>query len=270
VNELVLVVEDEEALVKGLSLSLKQAGYRVISAPDGPTGLRLALEQSPDLVILDIMLPGMEGFEVCRRIRRHSTVPIIMLTARSDDVDVIVGLELGADDYVTKPFNTRELIARMKAILRRVAREKEDARDAIRAGDLEISLRRRLVTVAGKPVALTPKEFDILAYLAAQPERVFTREQILQAVWGYDFYGGQRAVDVHIRRIREKVQCRPGAAYVHTSWGKGYYFAYRPAPPAGAQPAAGDHPADAAPGGDEPTATGPRVGTAGGQDPCGP
>lgn len=244
-NELVLLVEDEEALVKGLSLSLKQAGYRVISAADGPTGLRMALEQSPDLVILDIMLPGMDGFEVCRRIRQQSAVPVIMLTARSDDVDVIVGLELGADDYVTKPFNTRELLARMKAILRRVAREREDSRDIIRAGDLEIFLRRRQVTLAGQPVALTPKEFDILAHLAAHPERVFSREEILQAVWGYDFYGGQRAVDVHVRRIREKIEAqKSGPSYLHTSWGKGYYFAYRPAP-VSAGPSGGQSPCGA-------------------------
>jgi two-component system response regulator VicR len=236
VNELVLLVEDEEALVKGLSLSLKQAGYRVNAASDGPTGLSMAREQAPDLVILDVMLPGMDGFEVCRQIRQQSSVPIIMLTARTDDVDVIVGLELGADDYVVKPFNTRELIARMRAILRRVAREKEDRRDTIRAGDLEISIPRRLVTLAGKPVPLTPKEFDILAHLASHPEQVFSREQILQAVWGYDFYGGQRAVDVHVRRIREKIepdQSRP--AYLHTSWGKGYYFCYRPATQDGTQ-----------------------------------
>lgn len=231
-NELILLVDDEEALVKGLSLSLQQAGYRVISAPDGPSGLRLALEQAPDLVILDVMLPGMDGFEVCRQIRRHSDVPIVMLTARSEDVDVIVGLELGADDYVVKPFRARELIARLRAILRRVAREREGRRQILRAGELEIFPFRRLVTLGGKPVPLTPKEFDILTYLAEHPDRVFTREQILQAVWGYDFYGGQRAVDVHIRRLREKIE--PDQAhprFLHTSWGKGYYFSYRPGGP---------------------------------------
>lgn len=227
--ELVLIVEDEEALVKGLSLSLAQAGYRVIHASDGPSGLEMAIREHPDLVILDVMLPGMDGFEVCGRLRAESTVPIIMLTARADDVDVIVGLELGADDYVTKPFNTRELIARMRAISRRAALQEERKQEVIRAGDLEISLPHRRVTMAGKAVPLTPKEFDVLAYLASHPERVLTREEILNAVWGYDFYGGQRAVDVHVRRLREKLEPRPEQPrYLHTSWGKGYYFAYTP------------------------------------------
>jgi two-component system response regulator VicR len=228
-KEKILIVEDEESLVKGLSLSLKQAGYDVSSAGDGPTGLKLALSERYDLLILDVMLPGMDGFEVCRQVRRQSDVPIIMLTARADDVDVIVGLELGADDYVTKPFNTRELLSRMKAILRRVTRAKDEQCDVICAGELEISLPRRRVTLAGDTVPLTPKEFDILAYLASHPETVFTREQILNAVWGYDFYGGERAVDVHVRRIREKMEPKGhDPVYLHTSWGKGYYFAFTP------------------------------------------
>jgi len=228
-NELILIVDDEETLIKGLRLSLQQAGYRVISATDGPTGLQMALSEKPDLVILDVMLPGLDGFEVCRQLRQQSVVPIIMLTARSDDIDVIVGLELGADDYVTKPFNSRELLARVKAILRRISRQQEQQQDTIQAGDLEISLGRRRVTLAGQVIALTPKELDILAFLASHPERVFSREQILNAVWGYDFFGGQRAVDVHIRRIREKIEGHEGQPrYLHTSWGKGYYFAYVP------------------------------------------
>ena len=222
----VLVVDDERLLVKGLKRSLEQEGFAVLEAFDGEQGLALFRDQTPELVVLDLMLPVMDGLTVCREIRRNSDTPIIMLTARGEDVDKIVGLELGADDYVTKPFNTRELVARIRAVLRRFqARPDQLEEGIIRLGRLEIDGLRRKVTVAGEQVDLTAREFDLLYLLAGHPGRVYTRENLLELVWGSSYYSDLRTVDVHIRRLREKVETNPGRPeLVLTKWGVGYYF----------------------------------------------
>ncbi len=219
----VLLIEDEVELVKGLKRSLESEGLQVDVAYDGRQGLEAALTGRPDIVLLDVMLPEIDGFEVCRHIRERSQVPIIMLTARSDDVDKVVGLELGADDYLAKPFNTRELLARMWAVLRRV-RHCID-REVLRLGSLEIDLERRTVSRDGLPLLeLTNREFELLLFLASHPGRVFTREHILEAVWDYDYYGDTRAVDIAVRRLRQKIEPDPSRpVYVRTRWGVGYY-----------------------------------------------
>lgn len=224
----VLLVDDERPFVMGLSASLRQAGYAVSVAYDGESAWAAFRALPPDLVLLDIMLPGVDGLELCRRIREHGGTPVIMLTARGEDVDKIVGLELGADDYITKPFNVRELLARMKAVLRRSA-PAPDAPERLRFGAVEVDLARQAVTRAGGPVPLAPKEYDLLAFLARHPNRVFSRDELLQRVWGYDFPGDDRTVDVHVRRLREKLEEDPGRpALILTRWGKGYYLADPP------------------------------------------
>ncbi|WP_374713726.1 response regulator [Symbiobacterium terraclitae] len=224
----VLLVDDERPFVMGLTASLRQAGYDVSAAHDGESAWAAFREQAPDLVLLDIMLPGVDGLELCRRIREHSGTPVIMLTARGEDVDKIVGLEIGADDYITKPFNVRELLARMKAVLRRSAAVPA-APERLRFGAVEVDLARQAVTRGGRPVPLAPKEYDLLAFLAQHPNRVFGRDELLQRVWGYDFPGDDRTVDVHIRRLREKLEEDPGRpALILTRWGKGYYLADPP------------------------------------------
>lgn len=213
----VLVIEDEENLVEVLRYNLEREGYRVLSAHDGAQGLETARRDRPDLVILDVMLPSMDGLEICRILRRESPVPILMLTARGEEIDRVVGLELGADDYLTKPFSLRELMARVRGMLRRSrAGSDADALDSlpaqqhwIKVGDLEIDLLRHEATLKGKPLSLKPREFDLLSLLASHRGRAFTREQILERVWGHDFYGETRTVDVHIRWIREKIQSYP-------------------------------------------------------------
>lgn len=222
----VLVVDDERLLVKGLKRSLEQEGFAVLEAFDGEQGLALFRDQAPELVVLDLMLPIMDGLTVCREIRRSSDTPIIMLTARGEDVDKIVGLELGADDYVTKPFNTRELVARIRAVLRRFQTRPDQLEEGIiRLGRLEIDGLRRKVTVVGEQVDLTAREFDLLYLLAGHPGRVYTRENLLELVWGSSYYSDLRTVDVHIRRLREKVETNPGRPeLVLTKWGVGYYF----------------------------------------------
>lgn len=222
----VLVVDDERLLVKGLKRSLEQEGFTVLEAFDGEQGLALFREQAPEIVILDLMLPVIDGLTVCREIRRNSDTPIIMLTARGEDVDKIVGLELGADDYLTKPFNTRELVARIRAVLRRFqARPDQPEEGIIRLGRFEIDGLRRKVAVAGEQVDLTAREFDLLYLLAGHPGRVYTRENLLELVWGSSYYSDLRTVDVHIRRLREKVEANPGRPeLVLTKWGVGYYF----------------------------------------------
>ncbi|MEW6723890.1 MAG: response regulator transcription factor [Bacillota bacterium] len=222
-SQRILVVDDEVSLVKGLKLSLEQAGYAVEAAHDGPQALGLWRSKGADLIILDLMLPGMDGLAVCREIRKSSQVPIIMLTAKGEDVDKIIGLELGADDYQTKPFNTRELLARIKAVLRRA--QAQNHYEVLSFNGVTIDRERRRVTVGDQRVELTAKEFDLLARLASHPGRVFTREELLSAVWGYDYFGDDRTVDVHIRRLREKVEENPGEPrLILTSWGRGYYF----------------------------------------------
>lgn len=215
----VLVVDDEKNIVKLAELYLSAEGFDVISAGDGATALETVKARRPDLVILDIMLPEIDGWEVCRRLRQTSQVPIIMLTARSDDVDKIVGLELGADDYVVKPFNPRELVARVKAVLRRTEAGREPP-DVLSVGDLRIDIPRHEVHVKGKPVSLRAKEFDLLTWFARHEGIVLTRNQLLDAVWGYEFYGDTRTVDVHVAHLRDKLSDSNVA--IETVWGVGY------------------------------------------------
>lgn len=222
----ILVVEDEQDIATIIDFNLKRSGFDTLMAYDGPTGLKLALENAPDLILLDVMLPGMDGFEMCRRVREKSQVPIIMLTAREEESDKILGLELGADDYVTKPFSNRELIARIKANMRRfsaaeVPQEKTDA-----GVGLSISEEDTAAYKDGKPIDLSVREFDILSYLAAEPGRVVSREELMEKVWGFEYYGDLRAVDVAIRRLREKIEDEPAQPkYIITKRGLGYYFA---------------------------------------------
>ncbi len=215
----ILIVDDEAHILELTRLYLEKEGFAVETAADGLTALQRAQAEPPSLVILDVMLPRLDGFEVCRRLRRESDVPIIMLTARDDDVDKIVGLEIGADDYLTKPFNPRELVARVKAVLRRV--ESGAARgQVIAVGDLSIDLARREVSVGGVPVALRTKEFDLLAALARDAGVVFSRDRLLESVWGYEFDVETRTVDVHINHLREKLA--PSAVAIETVRGIGY------------------------------------------------
>jgi DNA-binding response OmpR family regulator len=223
----VLVVDDEKLIVKGLKFSLEQDGMEVESAYDGEEALEYAKSKEYDIILLDIMLPKLDGMEVCQQIREFSNVPIIMLTAKGDDMDKILGLEYGADDYITKPFNILEVKARIKAILRRNSRKKaEPVRSSnVTAGDLKIDLDSRSLFIAGKEIYLTAKEFDLLELLILNPNKVYSRENLLNTVWGYDYPGDARTVDVHIRRLREKIEENPSEPkYVHTKWGKGYYF----------------------------------------------
>lgn len=225
----VLIIEDEPPIVDILKFNLTKEGYAVLEAYDGATGLELALSQNPDLILLDVMLPKMDGFEVCRRVREKSAVPIIMLTAREEEVDKVLGLELGADDYMTKPFSIRELTARVKANLRRMSIDKQTATDnpqnAIISGDLVINVERYEVQKRGKVVDITLREFELLKFLAMQPEKIFSRESLLENVWGYEYYGDVRTVDVTVRRLREKIEDDPSMPhYIATKRGVGYYF----------------------------------------------
>lgn len=220
-SETILVVDDEQRIIDLAKMYLEKEGFRVLSATDGSVALQKILSLSPGLVVLDLMLPGLDGWEVCRRVRAESDVPIIMLTARSEDIDKIVGLELGADDYLTKPFNPRELVARVKAILRRTDRRAASNSSApIELGSLRIEPERRLVLVDGRPVDLRMKEFDLLLTLAENPGVVFSRERLLDVVWGYDFAGETRTVDVHVAHLRHKLAGAQPA--IETVWGVGY------------------------------------------------
>jgi DNA-binding response OmpR family regulator len=224
----ILLVEDEAAIAAFVQTALEREGLAVEVVEDGQQALARVSQALPDLIILDLMLPGMDGLEVCRAVRRMPTyVPIIMLTARDQDMDKVVGLELGADDYITKPFNTRELIARVRAVLRLVRNRATMGKpDRLRIGQLEIDLTGRTVTVGGQPVDLTPKEFDLLVLLASHPGRVFGRETLLEKVWGYDYLGDSRTVDVHVQRLRRKLEedaHRP--RYLLTVRSIGYKFA---------------------------------------------
>ena len=223
----VLVVDDEKLIVKGIRFSLEQDGMEVTCAYDGEEALRLAREQKFDMILLDIMLPKLSGTEVCQQIREFSGVPIVMLTAKSEDMDKIMGLEYGADDYITKPFNILEVKARIRAIMRRTARRQETGRQpgVIESGDMRMDCDSRRVTVSGREVNLTTKEFDLLELLIKNPNKVYSRENLLKLVWGADYPGDVRTVDVHIRRLREKIESNPSEPrYVHTKWGVGYFF----------------------------------------------
>lgn len=225
----VLIIEDEQAIVDILKFNFTKEGYNVLEAMDGQTGLELALSENPDLILLDVMLPKMDGFEVCKKIREKSSVPIIMLTAREEEVDKVLGLELGADDYMTKPFSIRELTARVKANLRRTsidrAQASQDNSASISSGDLTINVDRYEVSKNGKVIDITLREFELLKFLATQPERIFSRENLLENVWGYEYYGDVRTVDVTVRRLREKIEDDPGMPrYIITKRGVGYYF----------------------------------------------
>lgn len=227
----VLIIEDEQPIVEILKFNLEKEGYEVDYAMDGVSGFEKALEGECDLILLDVMLPGMDGFEVCRRVREKSMVPIIMLTAREEEVDKVLGLELGADDYMTKPFSIRELTARVKANLRRTVNDaaavtdKRKGANIISSGELTINMERYEVQKRGKVIEITLREFELLKFLAMQPEKIFTRESLLENVWGYEYYGDVRTVDVTVRRLREKIEDDPGMPrYIVTKRGVGYYF----------------------------------------------
>jgi DNA-binding response OmpR family regulator len=212
--------------VEVVSLYLRREGFRVLTATDGESALNLAREQTPDLIVLDIMLPRRSGLEITRLLRAEREVPIILLTARGDEADRIVGLELGADDYVVKPFSPREVVARVKAVLRRAAPPREsDASKTITSGDVAIVPDERAVTIGGRPIGLTAKEFDLLHFLASHPRQVFTRDQLLDRVWGTEYIADESTVTVHVRRLREKIEPDPSnPTYVLTVWGVGYKF----------------------------------------------
>ena len=222
----ILVVDDEELLVKGIRFNLENDGYEVISGSDGQEAITLAQEQKPDLIILDVMMPRVDGLQACQEIRQFSEVPIIMLTAKSEDMDKLMGFEQGADDYLTKPFNILELKARIRALLRRSAIKEETAKvERITSGILTIDSTERNAYKNDECIELTAKEFDLIELLIHNPGRVFSRENLLDQVWGYEFRSDIRTVDVHIRRLREKLEPNPSEPeYILTKWGVGYYF----------------------------------------------
>lgn len=228
----ILVIEDEQNINDILTFSLGKEGYKTLSALDGVTGLEMALSENPDLILLDVMLPGLDGWEVCKKVREQSQVPIIMLTAREDEVDKVLGLELGADDYITKPYSMRELAARVKANLRRSAaaataapEKAAENQDTILSGDLAINVDRYEVAKNGEVIDITLREFELLKFLALQPGKIFSREKLLENVWGYEYYGDVRTVDVTVRRLREKIEDDPSMPkYIITKRGVGYYF----------------------------------------------
>ncbi len=228
-ERLILIVDDEKPIVDILKFNLQKEGFDTIEAYDGATGLQLAMEKNPDLILLDVMLPQMDGFTVCKEIRVKSQVPIILLTAREEEVDKVLGLELGADDYITKPYSVRELLARIKANLRRTKKTQPvvttDNSDLLTFGRLTIDTERFEVQKDGKPVEITVREFELLKFLASQPDKIFSREKLLEKVWKYEYYGDLRTVDVTVRRLREKLEDNPGEPdFVVTKRGIGYYF----------------------------------------------
>ena len=223
----VLVVDDEKLIVKGIRFSLEQDGMEVDCAYDGQEALDMATANEYDMILLDVMLPKMDGFEVCQRIREFSNMPIVMLTAKGDDMDKILGLEYGADDYITKPFNILEVKARIKAIMRRTTHAvvKEQKMTRIHSGDVLMDTEGRRLFIQDKEINVTSKEFDMLLLLVTNPGKVYSRDSLLETIWGQDYPGDARTVDVHIRRLREKIE--PNASeprYVHTKWGVGYYY----------------------------------------------
>ena len=222
----VLVVDDEKLIVKGIRFSLEQDGMAVDCAYDGEEALQKIKDNEYDIVLLDVMLPKLNGFEVCQQVREFSSVPIVMLTAKGEDMDKILGLEYGADDYITKPFNILEVKARIKAIIRRTTRAAKEETKMLVSGEMRLDCEGRRVYVEGREINLTAKEFEVLELLIKNPNKVYSRENLLKIIWGPDYPGDVRTVDVHIRRLREKVELNPSEPkYVHTKWGVGYYFA---------------------------------------------
>jgi two-component system response regulator VicR len=220
-----LLVDDEPAIIKGLKFSLERDGYEIDAAYDGEEAIQMFNERQYDLVVLDVMLPKLDGLTVLQRIREKSTVPVIMLTAKGEDMDRILGLEYGADDYLTKPFNILELKARIKAVFRRAGNTQND-QQVVQVKNMTINLANRSVTIDGKDVSLTAKEFDLLHLFATNPGKVYSRENLLEIIWKYDYLGDVRTVDVHIRRLREKIETNPSQPeFIFTKWGVGYYFA---------------------------------------------
>lgn len=223
----VLVVDDEKLIVKGLRFSLEQDGMEVDCAYDGEEALNAAAEKKYDVILLDVMLPKFTGFEVCQQIREYSDVPIIMLTAKGDDMDKILGLEYGADDYITKPFNILEVKARIKAIMRRTVprQQKQENPKVVENGDMRLDCESRRLFILDREIKVTAREFDLLALLILNPNKVYSRETLLKRVWGSDYPGDVRTVDVHVRRLREKIEVNPSEPrYVQTKWGVGYYY----------------------------------------------
>ena len=222
----ILLVDDEPLIVKGLRYTLEQEGYEILTAADGEEALQVFFEQPVDLVLLDVMLPKLDGIQVCQRIRETSNVPILMLTAKGEDMDKILGLEYGADDYMTKPFNILEVKARIKTVLRRAAQPAaNEEKKIIRVHDMEVNIVNRSVTLGGKEIRLTAKEFDLLQLFITNRGKVFSRETMLETVWKYDYMGDARTVDVHIRRLREKIERNTAQPeFIFTKWGVGYYF----------------------------------------------
>ena len=223
----ILVVDDEKLIVKGIRFSLEQEGFEVFCAYDGEEAVEMAKQTEYDMILLDLMLPKMNGLEVCQQVREFSNVPIIMLTAKGEDMDKILGLEYGADDYITKPFNILEVKARIKAILRRASQSApaKEKTKKVEVNGLRMDCDSRRVFIDGKEVNLTAKEFDVLELLVFNPNKVYSRENLLNIVWGYEYPGDVRTVDVHIRRLREKIERIPSEPkYIHTKWGVGYYF----------------------------------------------
>ena len=221
----ILVVDDEALLVKGIRFNLQNEGYEVITGSDGLEAVQAVQTQHPDLVVLDVMMPNMDGLSACAKIREFSDVPIIMLTAKTDDMDKLMGFEHGADDYLTKPFNILELKARVRALLRRAAGTQRMAGKCLSAGGITLNTEERSASLDGNPVELTAKEYDLIELLMRNPRRIYSRENLMNVVWGYSYAGDYRTVDVHIRRLREKLERNPAEPeYILTKWGVGYYF----------------------------------------------
>lgn len=222
----ILIVDDEKLLVKGIKYNFEQDGYEVAVAYDGEEAIKAAYDKSIDLIILDLMLPKVDGLSVCQKVREFSNVPIVMLTAKNEDMDKILGLEYGADDYLTKPFNILELKARVKSVLRRMTPPDNHMKNSeLTVGGVKLDYNLRRVTIGEKTIDLTAKEFDIIDLFVCNPGKVYSRENLLDIVWGYDYPGDVRTVDVHVRRLREKIEPNPAEPrYIHTKWGVGYYF----------------------------------------------
>ena len=220
----VLVVDDDSNICELLRLYLEKNGFSVITCADGKSAVDIEKKEKPDIMLLDIMLPGYDGWQVCREVRKSSNVPIIMITAKSETFDKILGLELGADDYVSKPFDAKEVVARVKAVLRRTHGEEKEQSDVVRYDKLVINITNYELIVDGKSIDTPPKELELIYHLASNPNRVFTRDQLLDEVWGFDYYGDSRTVDVHVKRIREKLENVSDEWCLKTVWGVGYKF----------------------------------------------